>query len=83
MVSDEMLDCEGTESTNGQETDMQTVTAAILIRKGKVLIGQRKTGKRMAHLWEFPGGKLEHGETPEQCLAGVSAGLLNKVGLWM
>lgn len=48
---------------------MLTVTAAILIRGGKVLIGQRKTGKRMAHLWEFPGGKLECGETPEQCLA--------------
>lgn len=49
--------------------DMQTVTAAILIREDKVFIGQRKAGKRMAHLWEFPGGKLEHGETPEDCLS--------------
>lgn len=48
---------------------MQTVTAAILMQGGKVLIGQRKAGKQMAHLWEFPGGKLEHGETPEACLA--------------
>ena len=48
---------------------MQTVTAAILMRGDKVFIGQRKSGKRMADLWEFPGGKLEPGETPEDCLA--------------
>jgi len=47
---------------------MQTVTAAILIRGNKVFIGQRKAGKRMAHLWEFPGGKLEAGETLQECL---------------
>jgi 8-oxo-dGTP diphosphatase len=45
------------------------VTAAILIRGDKIFIGQRKAGKRMAHLWEFPGGKLEGEETPEECLA--------------
>jgi mutator protein MutT len=49
--------------------DMQTVTAAILIRGDKVFIGQRKAGKRMAHMWEFPGGKLEDGETLQECLA--------------
>jgi len=47
---------------------MQIVTAAILIREGKVFIGQRKAGKRMEHLWEFPGGKLEDGETLRECL---------------
>jgi 8-oxo-dGTP diphosphatase len=47
---------------------MQTVTAAILIRDEKVFIGQRKSGKQMANLWEFPGGKLEEGETPQECL---------------
>ena len=47
---------------------MQTVTAAILIQDDKVFIGQRKSGKQMANLWEFPGGKLEEGETPQECL---------------
>jgi 8-oxo-dGTP diphosphatase len=44
------------------------VTAAIMIDNGKVLIAQRKPSARLALLWEFPGGKLENGETPEQCL---------------
>lgn len=35
---------------------------------GRVLIAQRPEGKAMAGLWEFPGGKLEHGESPEQSL---------------
>lgn len=47
---------------------MQLVTAAILIRGGKVFIGQRKAGKLMEHLWEFPGSKLEDEETPQECL---------------
>jgi 8-oxo-dGTP diphosphatase len=47
---------------------MQPVTAAILIRGNKVFIGQRKAGKRLEYLWEFPGGKLEDGETLQECL---------------
>jgi len=35
---------------------------------GRVLIGQRPAGKQLAGLWEFPGGKVEAGETPEACL---------------
>ncbi len=38
------------------------------MREGKVLIGKRKAGLSMAHKWEFPGGKLEPEETPEECL---------------
>lgn len=47
---------------------MRKVTAAILIRDGNVLIAKRKPGKRLASFWEFPGGKIEEGETPEECL---------------
>jgi 8-oxo-dGTP diphosphatase len=44
--------------------------AAAVIRDdaGRVLIARRRTGKAFAHKWEFPGGKIEEGETPEQCL---------------
>jgi 8-oxo-dGTP diphosphatase len=35
---------------------------------GRVLLTQRPEGKAMAGLWEFPGGKIEPGETPEQAL---------------
>lgn len=41
-----------------------------LIRKGsKVLVGQRPVGHSLAGQWEFPGGKIEKNETPEQALA--------------
>ncbi len=35
---------------------------------GRVLIAKRPAGKALAGLWEFPGGKVEAGETPEACL---------------
>jgi 8-oxo-dGTP diphosphatase len=45
------------------------VTAAVIEENGKVLIGRRKPGRHMGGKWEFPGGKIEPGETPEQSLA--------------
>ena len=44
------------------------VTAAVIVRDGTVLITQRSQSDRMAGMWEFPGGKIEAGETPQQCL---------------
>ena len=44
------------------------VACALVDADGRVLIAQRPEGKAMAGLWEFPGGKLEQGETPEACL---------------
>lgn len=47
---------------------VKEVGTGIIIRNGKIFIGQRPEGKPLAGLWEFPGGKLEAGETIEQCL---------------
>ena len=44
------------------------VVAAILINDNKVLIAQRADSDPLAGYWEFPGGKIEAGETPEETL---------------
>ncbi len=44
------------------------VACALIDADGRVLIAQRPEGKTLAGLWEFPGGKLEPGETPEESL---------------
>lgn len=48
---------------------LRFVAAALIIRDGQVLIGQRRPDQIMALKWEFPGGKIEPGETPQQALA--------------
>ncbi len=45
-----------------------TVAAAVIRREGRVLIAQRPAEGLLGSLWEFPGGKVEHGETPEAAL---------------
>ena len=67
-----------TAADNGGATpppDMSRVLPTVLVsavalidRDGRVLLAQRPAGKRMAGLWEFPGGKIETGETPEAAL---------------
>lgn len=50
---------------------MKTVlvsAVALIDIDGRVLLAQRPVGKSMAGLWEFPGGKVESGETPEAAL---------------
>jgi 8-oxo-dGTP diphosphatase len=44
------------------------VSAALIDARGQVLLQQRPPGKAMAGLWEFPGGKIAAGETPEAAL---------------
>ncbi|WP_298283987.1 8-oxo-dGTP diphosphatase MutT [Acidocella sp.] len=45
------------------------VAVALIDAAGRILLARRPEGKKMAGLWEFPGGKLEPGETPEAALA--------------
>jgi len=44
------------------------VTAAVVLREGRVLAARRAKGQKNAGLWEFPGGKVEDGENDESCL---------------
>jgi 8-oxo-dGTP diphosphatase len=44
------------------------VTCAIIFYQGKVLAAQRSESMDLAGKWEFPGGKIENGENPEECL---------------
>lgn len=52
---------------------MQKVTAAVIVQNGKYLIARRQAGGSLGEKWEFPGGKVEQGETPEQ-------GLVREIG---
>lgn len=47
---------------------MIKVVAAILKKEDKILIAKKREGKPLAGLWEFPGGKIEEGETPEESI---------------
>jgi 8-oxo-dGTP diphosphatase len=49
-------------------TTLLVVAAALLRKDGRILLQKRPDGRSMAGLWEFPGGKLEDGETPESAL---------------
>lgn len=65
---------------------MRQVTAAVMVKGGKILIAQRKRGDALAGKWEFPGGKLEAGETPEACLRRELAeefGVDTKIGAFI
>lgn len=44
------------------------VVAGILVRNGQIMISRRPAGAHMGMKWEFPGGKIEPGETPEAAL---------------
>lgn len=44
------------------------VAAAIVHLDGKILITRRAPGEKLAGMWEFPGGKIEHEETPQECI---------------
>lgn len=47
---------------------MKRVTAAVIIEDGRLLIARRPPGDPLEGMWELPGGKIEDGETPQECL---------------
>ena len=47
---------------------MTSITCAIIKKEEKILIARRAAGQKLAGKWEFPGGKVEDGESPEECL---------------
>ncbi len=51
-----------------QKPVVLVAAAALFDRDGRVLLAQRPQGKSMAGFWEFPGGKIDPGETPEFAL---------------
>jgi len=53
---------------NTPQSLVLVVAVALVDPDGRVLIAQRPEGKNMAGLWEFPGGKVETGESPEDAL---------------
>lgn len=54
--------------SSGQVKLVLVAACALIDADGRILLAQRPEGKSMAGLWEFPGGKIEHGERPEQTL---------------
>lgn len=54
--------------TNNSIKIKRDVAAGLIVCDGLILIGQRKHGKSLEYKWEFPGGKLEPGETLQECL---------------
>ena len=52
----------------GDAKSVRFVVAALILRGDEVLICQRRADQPMAHKWEFPGGKMEQGESAEQAL---------------
>ena len=61
-------------------SEIQQVAAAIIVDEGFVLVARRAPGQKMAGFWEFPGGKIEPGETLESCIERELAEELGLVG---
>lgn len=47
---------------------MKYIGMAVVVHDGKILIAQRKKTMKQGGLWEFPGGKIEQGETAPECI---------------
>lgn len=63
------LGCPYVSGTGMHERMIEVVAGVITDKRGRILLSRRTPSQDMAGLWEFPGGKRESGETPEQALA--------------
>ena len=54
--------------SNGDKPILLVAACALIDADNRILLAQRPEGKSLAGLWEFPGGKVEKGETPEETL---------------
>lgn len=68
MTIDPFESCPGGPAPLGDRKLVLVAAVALIDTDGRVLIAQRPAGKSMAGLWEFPGGKVDPGETPEEAL---------------
>jgi 8-oxo-dGTP diphosphatase len=59
---------QGDEKLEKNPTTLFVVAAALTNQDGEILLQKRPAGRQMAGLWEFPGGKVEEGESPESAL---------------
>jgi 8-oxo-dGTP diphosphatase len=55
-------------TTSNSGKTIRYVAAALILRGEEILVGQRRPDQPMSLKWEFPGGKIEPGESPEQAL---------------
>jgi 8-oxo-dGTP diphosphatase len=62
-----VTDTPASDNPPGKPT-LLVAACALIDVDGRILICKRPAGKQLAGMWEFPGGKVESGETPEQCL---------------
>ncbi|MGH7014917.1 MAG: (deoxy)nucleoside triphosphate pyrophosphohydrolase [Stellaceae bacterium] len=65
-------------ATGAEAASVTVVCVALIDADGRVLLAERPAGKPLAGLWEFPGGKLQPGETPE---AGLIRELHEELGI--
>ena len=55
-------------AVSGSPVPTIVVAAGVVSSDGKILVARRKAGAHLEGLWEFPGGKLQRDESPEECL---------------
>ena len=68
-MADDPLDfCPADPPSEGPRAVVLVAAVALIDADGRILLAQRPAGRPMAGLWEFPGGKVEAGETPEAAL---------------